>query len=62
MGFAGKKESKTYSAIHKIINGMFPNQEWLSEQSYTSKEEGFGGAIDLHSKTGIVVDFKTKDN
>ena len=62
MGFAGKKESKTYSAVHKIINGMFPNQEWLSEQSYTSKEEGFGGAIDLHSKTGIVIDFKTKDN
>ena len=62
MGFAGKKESKTYSAVHKIINGMFPNQEWVSEQSYTSKEEGFGGAIDLHSKTGIVIDFKTKDN
>ena len=62
MGFAGRKESKTYSAVHKIINGMFPNQEWLSEQSYTSKEEGFGGAIDLHSKTGIVIDFKTKDN
>jgi len=62
MGFAGKKESKTYSAVHKIINGMFPNQEWLSEQSYTSKEEGFGGAIDLHSKTSIVIDFKTKDN
>ena len=62
MGFAGKKESKTYLAVHKIINGMFPNQEWLSEQSYTSKEEGFGGAIDLHSKTSIVIDFKTKDN
>ena len=62
MGFAGKKESKTYSAVHKIINGMFPNQEWVSEQSYTSKEQGFGGAIDLHSKTGIVIDFKTKDN
>ena len=62
MGFAGKKESKTYSAVYKIINGMFPNQEWVSEQSYTSKEEGFGGAIDLHSKTGIVIDFKTKDN
>ena len=41
---------------------MFPNQEWVSEQSYTSKEKGFGGAIDLHSKTGIVIDFKTKDN
>ena len=62
MGFAGKKESKTYSAVHKIVIGLFPNQEWLSDQSYTSKEEGFGGAIDLHSKTGIVIDFKTKDN
>ena len=62
MGFSGKKESKTYLAVHKIINGLFPNQEWLSEQSYTSKEEGFGGAIDLHSKTSIVIDFKTKDN
>ena len=62
MGFAGKKESKTYSCVDKIVNGLFPNQEWLSEQSYTSKEEGFGGAIDLHSKTGIVIDFKTKDN
>ena len=62
MGFAGKKESKTFSCVDKIVNGLFPNQEWLSEQSYTSKEEGFGGAIDLHSKTGIVIDFKTKDN
>ena len=62
MGFAGKKESKTFSCVDKIVNGLFPNQEWLSEQSYTSKEEGFGGAIDLHSKTSIVIDFKTKDN
>jgi len=62
MGFAGKKESKTFSCVDKIVNGLFPNQEWLSEQSYTSKEKGFGGAIDLHSKTGIVIDFKTKDN
>ena len=62
MGFAGKKESKTFSCVDKIVNGLFPNQEWLSEKSYTSKEKGYGGAIDLHSKTGIVIDFKTKDN
>ena len=62
MGFAGKKDSEVYTHLIKLINNSFPNQDWISEGSYTSKEKGFGGAIDLHSKSGIVIDFKTKDN
>ena len=61
MGFAGKKDSEVYTHLRELLDKSFPNQEWISEQSYTSKEKGYGGAIDLHSKS-IVVDFKTKDN
>tara|TARA_Y100000816_G_C25979107_1_gene511123 strand:- start:181 stop:936 length:756 start_codon:yes stop_codon:yes gene_type:complete len=61
MGFAGKKDSEVYTHLRELLDKSFPNQEWVSEQSYTSKEKGYGGAIDLHSKS-IVVDFKTKDN
>ena len=61
MGFAGKKDSEVYTHLIKLINNSFPNQDWISEGSYTSKEMGVGGQVDLHSKT-IVMDFKTKDD
>jgi len=44
MCFAGKKDSEVYTHLIKLINNSFPNQDWISEGSYTSKEMGFGGA------------------
>ena len=40
---------------------MFPDEEWIAEASFCA-DLGYGGKIDLYSKSGIFVDFKTKDN
>ena len=42
-------------------DNKFPNEEWIAEDSFCS-DLGYGGKIDLYSKSGIFVDFKTKDN
>ena len=39
MGFAGKKDSEVYTHLRELLDKSFPNQEWVSEQSYTSKEK-----------------------
>lgn len=59
-GFQGK-ESKTYLAVKKHINSIFPYETWIAEGSFCH-ESGYGGKIDLHSESGIFIDFKTKDN
>ena len=59
-GFEGK-ESKTYLAVKKHINSIFPHEHWLAENSFCSNL-GYGGKIDLYSESGIFIDFKTKDN
>lgn len=52
--------SLAYLAVRKVLDSLYPNQAWISEDSFSSPE-GFGGKIDLFSPNGIVVDFKTKD-
>lgn len=37
----------------------FNGQKWIPEESF-AHPEGFGGKVDLYSKAGIIVDFKTK--
>ena len=59
-GFKGQ-ETKPYLAVKKILDNMFPNQEWIAEGSFCHTS-GYGGKIDLYSKTGIFVYFKTKDH
>jgi len=59
-GFASGKESKPYQAIKDWLDENYPNEEWIAEDSFSSKD-GYGGKIDLYSKNGIFVDFKTKD-
>ena len=60
-GFAGGKKTKPYAVIKEYLDKTFPNEKWIAEDSFCAKE-GYGGKIDLHSESGIFVDFKTKDN
>jgi len=60
-GFLGKSKNKTYKLIKKILDDEFPNEKWKAEDSFCAKS-GYGGKIDLYSKSGIFVDFKTKVN
>ena len=60
-GFLGEGTSKTYEIIKAWLEDNFPNEEWIAEDSFCA-DLGYGGKIDLYSKSGIFVDFKTKDN
>tara|TARA_R100000482_G_scaffold20224_1_gene5851 strand:+ start:886 stop:1632 length:747 start_codon:yes stop_codon:yes gene_type:complete len=60
-GFLGKGTSKPYKVIKSWLDKNFPNEEWIAEASFCA-DEGYGGKIDLYSKSGIFIDFKTKDN
>ena len=60
-GFLGEGTSKTYEIILDWLNENFPDEEWIAEDSFCA-DSGYGGKIDLYSKSGIFVDFKTKDN
>jgi hypothetical protein len=59
-GFMGGKETKAYKVIKDYLDETFPGEEWIAEDSFCSTS-GYGGKIDLYSKSGIFVDFKTKD-
>jgi len=60
-GFLGKSKNKTYKVIREFLDETFPDEEWIAEDSFCA-ESGYGGKIDLYSKSGIFVDFKTKVN
>ena len=60
-GFQGKRETKPYSAVRKLLNELYPNETWVAEGSFCHTL-GYGGKIDLYSESGIFIDFKTKDN
>lgn len=55
------KYAKSFFAVTEILDEHFPNEEWISEGSFCCRS-GYGGSIDLHSKNGIFIDFKTKEN
>ena len=50
------------AAVDRAVMGVFGDREWSTEKSF-AHELGFGGKVDLHSKTGegVVIDFKTKE-
>ena len=54
-------KQKEFPVIKKYLDKTFPNEEWIAEDSFCA-DAGYGGKIDLYSKSGIFVDFKTKDN
>ena len=60
-GFLGGNKTKPYEVIKSWLDENFPNEEWIAEDSFCASN-GYGGKIDLYSKSGIFVDFKTKDN
>lgn len=60
-GFLGTSTNKPYKAIKNYLDEHYPNEEWIAEDSFCA-DQGYGGMIDLYSKSGIFVDFKTKDN
>lgn len=60
-GFLGESNTPAYRAIKKFLDKYFPGEEWIAEDSFCA-DAGYGGKIDLYSKSGIFVDFKTKDN
>ena len=60
-GFLGGTKTKPYKVIRSWLDENFPNEEWIAEDSFCANE-GYGGKIDLYSKSGIFIDFKTKDN
>ena len=60
-GFSGEDNNSVYEDIKEFLDCKFPNQTWIAEDSFCSSL-GYGGKIDLYSKSGIFVDFKTKDN
>ena len=60
-GFLGKEKTKPYKIIKAWLNETYPDEDWIAEDSFCAKQ-GYGGKVDLYSKSGIFIDFKTKDN
>ena len=60
-GFLGGAKTKPYKVIKSWLDENLPDEEWIAEDYYCANE-GYGGKIDLYSKSGIFIDFKTKDN
>jgi hypothetical protein len=60
-GFLGEGTSEPYEVILDWLEENFPKEDWIAEDSFCATE-GYGGKIDLYSKSGIFIDFKTKDN
>ena len=58
-GFLGISKTKPYKLIKAWLDENFPDEEWLAEDSFCA-DSGYGGKIDLYSKSGIFVDFKTQ--
>jgi len=58
--FKGGTASAFAYKVYHAINTEFGVQEWIPEESFASSL-GFGGKVDLHSKSGIVIDYKTKE-
>ena len=60
LGFLFGADTAEYVAVRAVIDELYPNETWHAEASFCT--EGYGGKIDLHSDSGIFIDFKTKDN
>tara|TARA_R100001163_G_C5059464_1_gene196160 strand:- start:204 stop:1010 length:807 start_codon:yes stop_codon:yes gene_type:complete len=60
-GFVSGKESEPYLAIMDWLDDNYPLETWIAEEAFCAKQ-GYGGKIDLYSKRGIFIDFKTKDD
>lgn len=59
-GFLHGAPSAAYAAVRACLDSLYPGEQWIAEGSF-SCPEGYGGKIDLYSKRGIYVDFKSKE-
>lgn len=56
-------DKDNFEFINPVVEFMherFPGVQWISEESFSSRQYRFGGKVDLYSPQGIVLDFKTK--
>lgn len=60
-GFRDGLKSPAYTAVREVLDKLHPNAVWRAEDSFCSRL-GYGGKVDLCSLSGVLVDFKTKDN
>lgn len=58
-GVIDETDSRILVPALNLLSYEFNGQKWIPEASFAHKS-GFGGKVDLYSKTGIIVDFKTK--
>lgn len=54
------KHREHVEACTRTITDAFGYHGWIAERSF-AHELGFGGKVDLHSPTGVVIDIKTKE-
>lgn len=59
-GFSGQGSSEAYRAVCEALCPLAPDANWIAEDSFGSPL-GYGGKVDLYCRSGIVVDFKTKE-
>lgn len=52
-------DSKFIVPALNLLAYEFNGQKWVAEESFADRS-GFGGKVDLYSKAGIIIDFKTK--
>lgn len=60
-GHVNQEDNILIHNVLKALDEFFPGVKWDTELSFCDKEYGFGGQVDLSSKEGIILDFKTKD-
>lgn len=54
-----KKDANILLPVINFLKDEFKEHQLIPEASFAS-EHGFGGKVDIHSKEGIILDFKTK--
>ncbi len=59
-GFINPKTREFIQPVIDFMSERFAGVEWISEESFTSRKHQFGGRVDMYSKQGIILDFKTK--
>lgn len=62
MGVMHSDYMEHQAATEKAVFEVFGERDWSTEKSF-GHDLGFGGKVDLHSRTGegVVIDFKTKE-
>ncbi len=60
-GYLDKGDEEYITPAIELIDKTFPGVRWVAEASFVDKNIGYAGRVDMYSKEGLVLDFKTKD-